>query len=212
MSLPVEHRDFRFPPLQQADLLPDPFAQFARWVDEARAAGVLDWEAMTLATVSSDGHAAARVVFLRGADSRGFDFYTNYDSRKGQHLLANPHAALVLHWREQERQICIEGTVSRLSAEESDAYFADRPKQSQLGAWASHQSQPLATADTLEQRVQELTHRFANGPIPRPPHWGGYRLAPSRIEFWQGRPSRLHDRFVYELQADGQWRIQRLNP
>ena len=212
MTLPVEHRDFNFPPLRRAELLADPFAQFERWVVEARAAQVSDWEAMTLATASTDGRPTARVVFLRGADARGFDFYTNYDSRKGRQLAANPHAALVLHWRELERQVCIEGTVARLSAEESDAYFADRPKQSQLGAWASVQSEPLDSAETLERRVEELRRRFANGPIPRPAHWGGYRLVPNRIEFWQGRPSRLHDRFVYDLQTDGTWTKQRLNP
>ena len=212
MTLPVEHRDFNFPPLRKAELLADPFAQFERWVAEARAAKVSDWEAVTLATATPDGRPSARVVFLRGADSRGFDFYTNYDSRKGQQLAANPHAALVLHWRELERQICMEGTVARLSAEESDAYFADRPKQSQLGAWASTQSEPLDSAETLERRVDELRRRFAHGPIPRPDHWGGYRLVPNRIEFWQGRPSRLHDRIVYNLQADATWTKQRLNP
>ena len=212
MTLPVEHRDFNFPPLRKAELLADPFTQFERWVADARAAKVSDWEAVTLATVSPDGRPSARVVFLRGADSRGFDFYTNYDSRKGQQLAANPHAALVLHWRELERQICMEGTVARLSAEESDAYFADRPIQSQLGAWASAQSEPLDSAETLERRVDELRRRFAHGPIPRPDHWGGYRLVPHRIEFWQGRPSRLHDRFVYNLQVDGTWAKQRLNP
>ena len=212
MTLPVEHRDFNFPPLEESELLADPFAQFEGWVAEARAAKVSDWEAATLATASPDGRPSARVVFLRGADSRGFDFYANYDSRKGQQLAANPRAALVLHWRELERQICIEGTVDRLSAGESDAYFANRPRQSQLGAWASSQSQPLDSAETLRERVEELRRRFGNGPIPRPAHWGGYRLVPHRIEFWQGRPSRLHDRFVYALQADGTWTKQRLYP
>lgn len=212
MTLPVEHRDFNFPPLRKAELLADPFAQFERWVADARAAKVTDWEAVTLATASPDGRPSARVVFLRGADSRGFDFYTNYNSRKGKQLAANAHAALVLHWRELERQICIEGIVSVMSAEESDAYFAGRPKQSQLGAWASSQSEPLDSAEILEQRVDELRRRFAHGPIPRPTNWGGYRLVPNRIEFWQGRPSRLHDRFVYDLQTDGTWTKQRLNP
>jgi pyridoxamine 5'-phosphate oxidase len=212
MTLPVEHRDFNFPPLRSTELLDDPLAEFERWVAVARAAKVADWEAVTLATVSPDGQPSARVVFLRGADLRGFDFYTNYDSRKGKELAANPRAALVLHWRELERQICIEGTVARLSAEESDAYFADRPRQSQLSAWASSQSEPLDSAEALVRRVEKLRHRFANGPIPRPEHWGGYRLAPNRIEFWQGRPCRLHDRFVYDLQADGTWTRRRLNP
>ena len=212
MTLPVEHRDFNFPPLRRGELLSDPFAQFQRWVDEARAAKVSDWEAMTLATATPDGCPSARIVYLRGADACGFDFYTNYDSRKGRQLAANAHAALVLHWKEVERQICIEGTVARMLAEESDAYFAGRPIQSQLGAWASSQSEPLDSAETLERRVDELRRRFAHGTIPRPEHWGGYRLVPERIEFWQGRPSRLHDRFVYTREANGTWTKQRLNP
>jgi len=212
MTLPVEHREFNFPPLRSAELLSDPFAQFQLWVEEARAAKVSDWEAMTLATVSPDGRPSARIVFLRGADARGFDFYTNYDSRKGRQLAANAHAALVLHWKEVERQICIEGTVARMSVEESDTYFAERPMQSQLGAWASAQSEPLDSAETLGRRVEELRRRFAHGSISRPEHWGGYRLTPERIEFWQGRPSRLHDRFVYTRAAEGAWVKQRLNP
>lgn len=212
MPLPIEHRDFNFPPLQSDELLSDPFAQFQLWVAAVRAANVLDWEAMTLATASRDGRPSARIVYLRGADARSFDFYTNYDSLKGRQLSDNAQAALVFHWRELERQVCIEGTVAQMSSGESDAYFADRPIQSQLGAWASAQSEPLDTAETLERRVEELRHRFASGPIPRPAHWGGYRLAPDRIEFWQGRPSRLHDRFVYTHDADGIWTKQRLNP
>ena len=212
MTHPVEHREFNFPPLRSAELLSDPFAQFQLWVEEARAAKVSDWEAMTLATVSPDGRPSARIVFLRGADARGFDFYTNYDSRKGRQLAANAHAALVLHWKEVERQICIEGTVARMSVEESDTYFAERPMQSQLGAWASAQSEPLDSAETLGRRVEELRRRFAHGSISRPEHWGGYRLTPERIEFWQGRPSRLHDRFVYTRAAAGAWVKQRLNP
>ncbi len=212
MTLPVEHREFNFPPLRSAELLSDPFAQFQLWVEEARAAKVSEWEAMTLATVSPDGRPSARIVFLRGADARGFDFYTNYDSRKGRQLAANAHAALVLHWKEVERQICIEGTVARMSVEESDTYFAERPMQSQLGAWASAQSEPLDSAETLGRRVEELRRRFAHGSISRPEHWGGYRLTPERIEFWQGRPSRLHDRFVYTRAAEGAWVKQRLNP
>lgn len=212
MTLPVEHRDFNFPPLRDSDMLADPVALFDRWVGDARAAKVSDWEAMTLATAALDGRPSARIVYLRGADARGFAFYTNYDSRKGRQLAANVHAALVLHWKEIERQVCIEGAVARLPDIESDEYFAGRPIQSQLGAWASSQSEPLDSADTLERRVEELRRRFAHGPIPRPPHWGGYRLVPDRIEFWQGRPSRLHDRFVYVRQPDGSWARQRLNP
>lgn len=212
MNLPVDHRDFNFPPLRKAELLTDPVAQFQRWVDDARAAKVSDWEAMTLATSSAEGRPTARVVFLRGADRRGFVFYTSYESRKGKQLAENPQAALVLHWRELERQICIEGIVSQISAEDSDEYFAGRPQQSQLGAWASEQSEPLDSAEVLEHRVDELRRRFAHGTIPRPSTWGGYRLVPHHMEFWQGRPSRLHDRFLYRLQADGTWSKQRLNP
>ncbi|MBM4077077.1 MAG: pyridoxamine 5'-phosphate oxidase [Planctomycetes bacterium] len=212
MTLPVEHRDFNFPQLRRAQLLSNPFEQFDRWVAEARSAKVPDWEAMTLATATLDGRVSARIVFLRGADSRGFDFFTNYNSQKAKQLAENSKAALVLHWRELERQICIEGLVSKLTSEESDTYFAGRPIQSQLGAWASEQSTPLESAEFLEKKVEELRKRFAHGPIPRPAHWGGYRLVPNRIEFWQGRPSRLHDRFVYELQEHGSWTMSRLNP
>lgn len=212
MTLPVDHRDFTKLRLLETDLSSDPFEQFQRWVDDALAANILDWETVTVATSSGDGSPSARTLFLRGFDERGFIFYTNYDSRKGQNIAENPRAALVLYWRELERQVCIEGTAVQTSPAESDAYFATRPVESQIGAWASQQSQPLDSAEALERRVLQLQTRFGNGPIPRPPHWGGYRVVPNRIEFWQGRPSRLHDRFVYLLQADGTWRIQRLNP
>ena len=212
MTLPVDHRDFTKSRLREADLSSDPFEQFQRSVDDVLAAKILDWETITVATASADGIPSARTVFLRGFDERGFVFYTNYQSRKGRNLAENPHAAVVLHWRELERQVCIEGTVSKISPQESDAYFASRPVQTQIGAWASQQSQPLDSAEMLEQRVRDLRAKFGDGPVPRPPHWGGYRVSPRRIEFWQGRPSRLHDRFVYLLQDDGTWSIQRLNP
>ena len=211
MTLPVEHRDFARSRLHEDDLAADPLVQFQRWVIDALAAHISDWETITVATATRDGAPAARTLFLRGADERGFVFYTNYESRKGTQLAENPRAALVIHWRELERQIVIEGTVERVSAEESDAYFATRPVQSQLGAWASQQSQPLDSAETLAQRVEQLRTRFADGPIPRPAHWGGYRVVPNRIEFWQGGPGRLHDRFVYLRDAAG-WTHGRLNP
>jgi pyridoxamine 5'-phosphate oxidase len=212
MTLPVEHRDFTKARLLEADLLPNPFDQFQRWVDDAVAANILDWETITVATASADGSPAARTLFLRGFDERGFVFFTNYRSRKGRDIAENPRAALVVHWRELERQVNVEGTVAPISPEESDAYFASRPIDSRIGAWASQQSQPLDSAETLEARVGQLRAQFGDGPIPRPPHWGGYRVAPTRIEFWQGRPSRLHDRFEYLLQNDGTWQCRRLNP
>ncbi|MFO1040628.1 MAG: pyridoxamine 5'-phosphate oxidase [Planctomycetaceae bacterium] len=211
MTLPVEHRDFTRSRLHEDELAADPFVQFQKWVDDAVAAHIFDWETITVATATSDGAPSARTLFLRGADQRGFVFYTNYESRKGMQLAENPRAAMVIHWRELERQISIEGTVEKISAAESDAYFATRPEQSQLGAWSSRQSQPLDSAETLSQRVEENRQRFAGSPIPRPPHWGGYRVVPSRIEFWQGGPGRLHDRFVYLRQGDT-WTWSRLNP
>jgi pyridoxamine 5'-phosphate oxidase len=211
MTLPVDHRDFTRSRLHEDELAANPFVQFQRWVDDAVAAKILDWETITVATVSRDGIPSARTLFLREADDRGFVFYTNYESRKGQQLAVNPHAAMVIHWRELERQITIEGIVERTSSEESDAYFASRPLQSQLGAWASQQSQPLDSAETLAARVEEYRARFAGGAVPRPTHWGGYRLVPNRIEFWQGGPGRLHDRFVY-LRRDNVWTWNRLNP
>lgn len=212
MTLPVEHRDFTRFRLHEDQLAADPFVQFQNWVDVAVAARIIDWETITVATATPDGIPSARTLFLRGADERGFVFYTNYQSRKGLQLAANPRAAIVIHWRELERQISIEGTVEQLSAAESDAYFATRPEPSQLGAWASQQSQPLDSAETLAARVEQFRARFLGQPIPRPPHWGGYRLVPERFEFWQGGPGRLHDRFVYEKPGDAGWKWQRLNP
>lgn len=212
MTLPVEHRDFTRSRLHEDDLASDPFVQFQRWVDDAVAAKLFDWETITVATATRDGAPSARTLFLRGADERGFVFYTNYESRKGTQLAENPRAAVVIHWREFERQICIEGDVEQISASESDAYYATRPLQSQLGAWASRQSQPLASAEILAERVEEFRRKFAGSPVPRPAQWGGYRVVPNRIEFWQGGPGRLHDRFVYERDATGAWKWQRLNP
>lgn len=212
MTLPVDHRDFTRSRLHEDELAADPFAQFQHWVDDALAAKIFDWETITVATSTRDGAPSARTLFLRGADERGFVFYTNYASRKGLQLAENPHAALVIHWRELERQISIEGTVERISTEESDAYYATRPLQSQLGAWASQQSQPLDSAETLAERVEQFRQQFAGGAVPRPAHWGGYRVVPNRIEFWQGGPGRLHDRFVYLRQDDGGWKWCRLNP
>lgn len=212
MTLPIVHRDFTRSRLHEDELNADPFVQFQHWVDDAVAAKIVDWETITLATATPDGAPSARTLFLRGFDARGFVFYTNYESRKGTQIAGNPRASLVVHWRELERQVCIEGRVERTTPAESDAYFADRPLQSQLGAWASQQSRPLASAEALAEQVEQYRAKFAGSPVPRPPHWGGYRVIPSRIEFWQGGPGRLHDRFVYVPRDNGTWKWTRLNP
>lgn len=212
MTIPIEHRDFTRSRLHEDELNANPFVQFQHWADDAITARILDWETITVATATADGRPSARTLFLRGFDERGFVFYTNYTSRKGQQLAENPHASMVIHWRELERQVIVEGNVEQISANESDAYYSTRPLQSQLGAWASQQSQPLASAEALAERVEQYRTKFAGQPIPRPAHWGGYRIIPSRIEFWQGGPGRLHDRFIYLRQPDGSWKWNRLNP
>lgn len=198
--------------LDEADADPDPFVQFGRWAADALAANLPEPNAMTLATATPDGRPSARMVLLRGFDPQGFVFYTNYDGRKGGELAANPWAALVFYWAELERQIRIEGAVAPVAAAESDAYFQSRPPGSRLGAWASPQSQVIADRSDLERRLAAVTARFADGPIPRPPHWGGYRVVPDSIEFWQGRPSRLHDRLRYHRVPTGGWLRERLAP
>lgn len=198
--------------LDEHDLLPDPIALVQRWFADALAAGVPQADAMTLATATPEGRPSARAVLLKGIDARGFAFYTNYDSRKGRELDANPHAALVLLWIPLERQVRVTGAVVRLDPEESDAYFATRPRGSQLGAWASEQSRPLADRGELEARWQALDERYGGAAVPRPPHWGGYRVEPDEIEVWQGRANRLHDRFRYTRAPDGGWTHVRLQP
>jgi pyridoxamine 5'-phosphate oxidase len=190
-------------------LIDDPLEQFAKWFEEARAVVPLA-EAMTLATVNTDGAPNARMVLLKGFGPDGFRFFTNYESAKGEELTASPRAALVIYWRELDRQVRIRGEVERLPAEESDAYFASRPRDSQLAAAISPQSRPIER-DELDRRYEELTRELGDADVPRPAHWGGYLLRPDVIEFWQGRDSRMHDRFVY-LRQGGGWRVQRLAP
>lgn len=189
----------------------DPIEQFRRWFDEALNANLHEPNAMTLATASNDGKPSARIVLLKGCDERGFAFYTNYEGRKANDLDENPRAALVFYWGELERQVRIEGTVSRISDQESDEYFASRPRGSQLGAWASEQSQPAERRGSLEEKLRSLEAEYADREVPRPPFWGGYRVEPEAVEFWQGRENRLHDRLVYR-RTDGGWRIERLQP
>ena len=197
--------------LREEDLDPDPFRQFATWFAGAVAAGLHEPEAMTLATASSDGAPSARMVLLRGHGPEGFAFFSNYESRKAGELDANPRAALVLHWAPLGRQIRIEGTVTRTSDAESDAYFASRHRGSQLSAWASAQSRPIPSRAALEAEVAEVAARYPHGPVPRPPNWGGYRLTPTQFEFWQHADNRLHDRFRYLPYGPG-WQIVRLAP
>ena len=198
--------------LHETDLDPDPFAQFRRWFEDARRAEVHEPNAMTLATAGPDGRPSARMVLLKGVGPAGFDFFTNFDSRKGLELAANPRAALVFWWGPLERQVRIEGRVATVPEAEADAYFATRPPGSRIGAWASEQSAPIEGRHVIEARAEEVSRRFGEGGIPRPPFWGGFRVVPDHMEFWQGRQNRLHDRLCYRREADGSWAIQRLSP
>ena len=198
--------------LSEADVNSDPIEQFKTWFEQALDANLIEPNAMTIATATPEGKPTARIVLLKGVSDLGFVFYTNYESQKGQQLIANPYAALVFLWDKLERQVRIEGEVEKLSTEESAEYFHSRPKGSQLGAIASDQSRIIPNREILEQRLSELQEKYADETVPLPEHWGGFRVVPNRIEFWQGRPSRLHDRLVYDLQDDGSWQINRLSP
>jgi pyridoxamine 5'-phosphate oxidase len=198
--------------LVESAALADPIAQFQRWFDEARAAGVPEANAMTLATVDASGRPSARVVLLKGLDARGFSFFTNYESRKAREMAANPRAALCFYWQPLERQVRVEGTVETTSREESEVYFRTRPLEAQIGAWVSRQSEVIASRQELERRQAELVAKFAGAPVPLPDFWGGYRVVPESVEFWQGRPGRLHDRLRYERSPGDAWVIRRLSP
>ena len=235
MAIADLRREYSLTGLRRSDLHPDPIEQFRLWFDQAtgaRASGrvrkffinvyktifllgrteQIDLNAMTLATADKAGRPSARMVLLKGLDARGFAFYTNYASRKGNELAENPRAALVFYWPEQERQVSVAGEVTKVSAAESDAYFNSRPRGSRLAAWASDQSSTVRDRAELDRKWEEFEKRYPGADVPRPAYWGGYVLAPTRMEFWQGRPNRLHDRFRYSRQPDNTWIIERLSP
>lgn len=235
MAIADIRREYNLRGLRRSDLNPDPIVQFRNWFDQATGARTsgrvrgflihiyksllglgsaerIDVNAATLATADKDGRPSARVVLLKGMDERGFVFFTNYDSRKGRELAENPNAALVFYWPDQERQVCIAGQARKIPQAESEQYFKSRPRGSRLAAWASRQSEVLGNRSVLEERWKEFQEKYPGDDVPMPPNWGGFVLAPARIEFWQGRPSRLHDRFRYAKQPDGSWLIERLSP
>ena len=210
MNLADIRKDYKFAALDEADVFASPIAQFEKWLTEAIAAELPEPNAMTVATADAAGRPSARIVLIKGVDARGFVFYTNYASRKGVEIDANPHAALLFHWTELERQVRIEGRIERVSAAESDAYYLSRPLGSRIGAWASPQSEVIASREALEAAVAAREASLGEAP-PRPPHWGGLRVVPEVVEFWQGRSSRLHDRLRY-LGVGGAWHLERLAP
>ncbi|MEH2245173.1 pyridoxamine 5'-phosphate oxidase [Nostoc sp.] len=205
-------KDYTLEGLSELEVDLNPFIQFKKWFDQALAAQLPEPNAMTIATATPDGKPSARMVLLKDFDERGFVLFTNYNSHKGQELAENPQAALVFWWAELERQVRISGYVEKVSETESDHYFHSRPANSRLGAWVSNQSEVIENREVLEQRLQEFKSKYENQEIPRPPHWGGLRVIPTEIEFWQGRPSRLHDRLLYSCLDNGTWKIERLSP
>jgi pyridoxamine 5'-phosphate oxidase len=205
-------KEYRLQSLSENDADANPFRQFDTWWQEAINSALEEVNAMTLATASADGIPSARIVLLKSYDERGFVFFTNYNSYKGKQLEENPRACLVFFWKELERQVRITGLVEKVSAAESDAYFQSRPEGSRIGAWASPQSEVIQSRDWLEQQQHQLAKEFQTKPLVRPSHWGGYRVRPITIEFWQGRPDRLHDRLQYSLEESGNWAIERLAP
>ena len=209
---PDLRREYGLAALTESQALADPVDQFAQWFADAKAAGVPEANAMTLATADASGAPSARVVLLKDFDRRGFVFFTNYTSRKAEDLAANPRAALCFYWQPLERQVRVEGAVEKVSRAESEAYFHSRPAAAQVGAWVSKQSRVIPSRDEIEHRAAELQARFAGGVVPLPDFWGGYRVVPRAVEFWQGRPSRLHDRLRYSPSPGGQWVIERLSP
>jgi pyridoxamine 5'-phosphate oxidase len=211
LSIADLRREYARARLDEKDVSRDPIDEFARWFAEAQAAAVEEANAMTLATATPDGRPSARVVLLKGFDQRGFVFFTDYRSRKGEELEVNPRAALAFYWGELERQVRIEGRVTRTSSEESELYYRTRPIGSRLGAWASHQSRRIDSRARLEADLREVERRFSGPDVPLPPHWGGYRVTPETFEFWQGRENRLHDRVRYRREG-GAWKIERLSP
>jgi pyridoxamine 5'-phosphate oxidase len=211
MTRSDEPKESSRPLLDEATIHPDPIEQFLVWFEAAQSSAEVQPSAITLATAARDGKPSARIVLLKSVNEAGFSFFTNYDSRKGRELAENPRAALVCYWASLERQVRIEGTVTRLPPEESDAYFATRPFGSRLSTWASPQSRVVTDRTGLDRRMAELREQYRED-VPRPPYWGGYVLAPSSIEFWQGRADRLHDRILYTRAGEGRWRIERLAP
>lgn len=211
-SIAEIRKDYKLRSLSEKDVSANPIQQFEKWWDEARKSDIVEANAMTLATSSNDGIPSARIVLLKGLDARGFVFFTNYNSFKGQELSGNPRACLVFFWKELERQVRITGVVQKVTEKESDDYFNSRPEGSRIAAWASPQSQVIESREWLEENEKKLKDELSTIGIKRPPYWGGYRVMPIDIEFWQGRPNRLHDRINYSLQENGDWLIERLAP